>query len=179
MVIGFENTSVKDTWNQPIKDGIAQLIREARNAFGKTKLPRDIHDSYGEFDFLALNWEGDIIIMELKQDDPNKTYLSPFQICYYKKQFEKLLGELPRLYEGIKKMIEEKRQNGILIIPANHIIPPRLSGKVKYYLIVGEEQELSDEICKRFHDIKNIALPELKAFTCDNEGTLLPSKKLK
>lgn len=178
MVIGFENTSIKDAWNQPIKDGVAQLIQKARIALGKTKLPRDIHDSYGEFDFLALNWKGDIIIMELKQDDSEKTYLSPFQICYYKKQFEKLLGELPGLNEGIKKMIEEKRQNGILNIPANRMIPPELSGKVKYYLIVGEENKLSDEICRRFHVIKSIALPELEAFTCDKEGTLIPSNKL-
>ena len=178
MVIGFDNTLIKNTWNQPIKDEIARLIQEARIEFGKTKLPQDIHDSYGEFDFLALNWKGDIIIMELKQNDPQKTYLSPFQICYYKKQFERLLEELPELYGGIKKMIEEKRQLGILNIPSDHMIPSKLSGKVKYYLIVGEEHELSEEVCRRFHVIKSIALPELEAFTCNKEGTLTPSKKL-
>lgn len=178
MVIGFENTNIKEEWNKPIKDAIAQFILDAREAFGKTKLPQDIHDTYGEFDFLALNRDGDIIIMELKQDDPNKTYLSPFQICYYKKQFEKLLGELQDLYEGIKKMIEEKLKNGILTIPFNNVIPSKLSGKIKYYLIVGEEDDLTPEVCRRFHIIKDIALPELETFTCEKDGTLIPSKKL-
>lgn len=178
MVIGFENTTFKNAWNQPIKEEISHLIQKARNAFGKTKLPQDIHDSYGEFDFLALNWEGDIIIMELKQDDPNKTYLSPFQICYYKKQFEKLLQELPNLYDGIRCMIEEKLENKILNVLNYHALPKKLSGKVKYYLIVGEEESLSEEVCRRYHVIKDIALPELEAFTCDKEGTLTPSKKL-
>lgn len=178
MVIGFDNTTVKNAWNQPIKEELSQLIQEARIAFGKQKLPQDIHDTYGEFDFLALNWKGDIIIMELKQDDAQKTYLSPFQICYYKKQFDKLLQELPNFYDGIRCMIEEKQKSGILNISPNHSIPTKLSGKVKYYLIVGEEDGLSKEVCKRFHIIKDIALPELEAFTCDKEGSLIPSKKL-
>ena len=176
-VIGFENKAEKETWNLEIKKDIKEMVEKARNELGSTMISQDIPTTYGEFDFLALNKEGDIIIMELKQNDPTKTYLSPFQICYYKKQFEKLQDELPDLYEKMKRMIEQKRQLGILHFPTKFSLPSKLSKKIKYYLIVGEEN-MSDEICRRYKIIKNVVLPELEVFTCDKYGTLISSEKL-
>ena len=178
LVIGFDNENVRCEWNQPIKDSIASWIEKVRTVFFPTKLPKNISTSYGEFDFLALNWEGDIIIMELKQDSSEKTYLSPFQISFYKQQFEKLLKELPNLSEDIMEMIKQKIDLGILVLPSDRKLPSKLSGKIKYYLIVGEECKLPAEICDRYKRIKEIVLPELEAFTCDEKGTLKPSERL-
>ena len=65
-------------------EGSEQKIKEFKRLYnGKQPLPQEINNEYGEFDFLALNKEGDILIMELKQNNPSKTALSPIQVYFY------------------------------------------------------------------------------------------------
>lgn len=178
LVIGFENTTIKKEWNESIvgqTDGVITKVRAEIKS-----LPKDIKNSYGEFDFLGLNWNGDIIIMELKQNDPTKTYLSPIQIAYYNEQFKKLLDKITpeKLYENIKGMIEQKIDLGVLRIPNNRQLPEKLSGKILNYLIVGEDQELSPEICDRYRKIREVVGLDIKSCTCKLDGTLIVSEKL-
>mgnify|MGYP003418820409 FL=1 len=88
-VLGFTSKSEKGKWNTSIADEITELIAQIREKLRSTKLPQDIKIEYGEIDFLGLTWDGDIVIMELKQDDSTKTYLSPVQIAFYNKQMKK------------------------------------------------------------------------------------------
>ncbi len=176
-VIGFAKEEDKHDWNMAIENEISDIINTARAELSDESLPKVISSRYGEFDFLGLNWQGDIIIMELKQDDPVKTYLSPLQIAYYNKQLNKLKDEMKEeLYQNIKMMIEQKRDLGILNIPRD--IPEKFSGRILNYLIVGEEDKLSRTVCNRFKRIRNIVGLEIEAFTCDAEGKLIPSQKL-
>lgn len=82
-------------------------IKQLRKTYNG-ELPENIKPEYGEFDFLGLNTNGDILIMELKQNDPAKTALSPIQTSYYYLQFQKLAKEDDKLYQRIKAMIEQK-----------------------------------------------------------------------
>lgn len=179
-VIGFEGKEEKEEWNKPIENKVSELIRVIRDSFGNTNLPSDISNRYGEFDFLGLTWDGDLIIMELKQDDPTKTYLSPLQIAYYNLQLTQLIQDigLDNLYSNIKEMIEQKSSLGILNI--SRPLPEKLSGNILNYLIVGDEEDLSDEICRRFHIIRKLVGLEIKAYTCQSntDGTLKDSIKL-
>ena len=177
-VIGFKDKPDKSNWNKPIENEILELINAVRAGCNDETLPQNIACSYGEFDFLGLTWDGDIIIMELKQDDSVKTYLSPLQIAYYNKQLTKLQEELrENLYQNIKEMIEQKRDLGILNIPK--ALPEKFSGRILNYLIVGEEDRLSTTICNRFKKIRDIVGLKIEVFTCDQDGKLIPSKKLK
>ena len=177
-VIGFNNKTDKSSWNEPIENEISELINAVRTKCCDETLPQNIACSYGEFDFLGLTWDGDIIIMELKQDDPVKTYLSPLQIAYYNKQLNKLKDELKeKLYQIIKEMIEQKKDLGILNIPK--ALPNKFSGRILNYPIVGEEERLSTTICNRFKKIRDIVGLEIEVFTCDQDGQLKPSEKLK
>ena len=178
LVIGFKDKDTEAAWNAPISKELASLIQKARETLSPTRLPVNIKSKYGEFDFLGLNWDGDIIIMELKQDDPNKTYLSPVQICYYKKQFTKLLKEIPNLYDDIIRMVNQKIKLGLINVPQGRKLPTKLSGRIKSYLIVGEESGLSKEVCRRYGSFKDIVLPDMEAFTCDSDGTLVRCKTL-
>ena len=177
-VIGFNNKTDKSSWNEPIENEISELINAVRTECCDETLPQNIACSYGEFDVLGLTWDGDIIIMELKQDDPVKTYLSPLQIAYYNKQLNKLKDELKeKLYQIIKEMIEQKKELGILNIPK--ALPDKFSGRILNYLIVGEEDSLSTTVCNRFKKIRDIVGLEIEVFTCDQDGQLKPSEKLK
>lgn len=178
LVIGFKDKKSEEEWNAPISSEIREDISKLRSRLNKTRLPSVIKDSYGEFDFLGLNWAGDIIIMELKQNDPTKTYLSPVQVSFYHKQFAKLIDELPGLYKDIIAMINQKVKLGLITIPQGRELPSRLSGRIKEYLIVGEDKPLSKEICRRYKEFRHFLLPELEAYTCDEYGSLLRSKKL-
>lgn len=42
-------------------------------------LRKHVATTYGEVDFLGLNWDGELIIMELKGNDPGKTSTAPIQ----------------------------------------------------------------------------------------------------
>ncbi len=178
LVIGFENTATEEKWNAPISNELEKRIIKARAALTPTRLPSVIKTKYGEFDFLGLNWDGDIIIMELKQDDPNKTYLSPAQACFYHLQFAKLYKELPSMYDDIRQMVIQKIELGLINIPEGKILPEKLSGKIKTFLIVGEDENLSPEVCRRFRIFRREILPDMEAYTCAEDGTLVRSVKL-
>ena len=177
MVVGFKDEVTKTAWNKDIISNIEALIRNLRRDY-KGRLPRDISSTYGEFDFLAMTWDGDIIIMELKQDDPQKTYLSPIQVRFYDEQFHKLLKENKDISANIMRMVQKKIDLGIINVPKGRSLPQNLSGKIETCVIVGEEKSLSPTICDRFRVVRKIFLPNMKSYTCESDGTLVESNKL-
>ena len=177
MVVGFKDEATKTAWNKDIISNIEALIRNLRRDYNGN-LPQDIHSKYGEFDFLAMTWDGDIIIMELKQDDPQKTYLSPIQVRFYDEQFHKLLKENKDISDNIMKMVQQKVDMGIINVPKGISLPQKLSGKIETCVIVGEEKSLSPTICDRFRVVRKIFLPNMKSYTCESDGTLVKSNKL-
>ena len=177
MVVGFKDKVTKTAWNKDIIESQEALIRDLRNKYNGS-LPKDIHSKYGEFDFLAMTWDGDIIIMELKQDDPSLTALSPIQVRFYNEQFQKLLKENKDISDNIMKMVQQKVELGIIKIPKGRSLPQKLSEKLKTCVIVGEYERLSSTICNRFRFVRDIFLPDMKAYTCEPDGTLVISKKL-
>jgi hypothetical protein len=177
MVVGFKDEVTKTAWNKDIISNIEALIRNLRRDY-KGILPKNISSKYGEFDFLAMTWDGDIIIMELKQDDPQKTSLSPIQVKFYDEQFHKLLKENKDISDNIMKMVQQKVDMGIIIVPEGRSLPQKLSGKIETCVIVGEEKSLSPTICDRFRVVRKIFLPNMKSYTCESDGTLVNSNKL-
>lgn len=177
MVVGFKDEGTKKEWNERIIYLQNTLIEKLKSNY-KGRLPKEIKSEYGEFDFLALTWNGDIIIMELKQDDSTKTYLSPIQVRFYYEQFKKLMKEDKDLSSNIMMMVQQKVDLGIIIIPKGKTLPQKLSGNIYTYVIVGEEGGLSSTICNRFRFVRDIFLPDMKAFRCEQDGTITISKNL-
>lgn len=173
-VLGFCSDEIRESWCSDIVKKQEDLIKGFRQIC--PRLPKDISPRYAEFDFLGLNWDGDIIIMELKQNDPQKTYLSPVQVGYYYRQFSKLLKEDDgQLYRNIKKMIQQKIEMGLINLPVGKKLPEKLSGKVKSCVIVGEDK-FSETIIQRYQLARQHFLPEMKAYTCTEDGTLRQSE---
>lgn len=178
MVVGFKDEATKTAWNKDIISNIEELIRNLRRDYNGS-LPQDIHSKYGEFDFLAMTWDGDIIIMELKQDDPQKTYLSPIQVRFYYEQFKKLMKEdIDFLSANIMRMVQQKINLGIINIPERKSLPNKLSKKIRTCVIVGEDKKLSQTVRDRFISVRDIFLPDMEAYTCESDGTLIKSNKL-
>ena len=75
-------------------------------------------------------------------------------------------------------MVKQKRELGIINIPKGKEIPKKLSGKIETCVIVGEENGLTKTMCERFRFVREKFLPKMKAYTCNNDGTLVISKKL-
>ncbi|MBR1378156.1 MAG: hypothetical protein IJ557_03400 [Bacteroidaceae bacterium] len=177
MVVGFKNEVTKTAWNKDIISNIEALIKNLRRDY-KGRLPKDISSKYGEFDFLAMTWDGDIIIMEVKQNDLQKTYLSPIQVRFYDEQFHKLLKENKDISDNIMKMVQQKVDMGIINVPKGRSLPQKLSGKIETCVIVGEEKSLLPTTCDRFRVVRKIFLPNMKSYTCESDGTLVKSNKL-
>lgn len=173
LVLGFDGDPEKDAWNAEILDEQKKLIEESRKALDGHPFPKDVKKQYGEFDFMALDWEGNFIIMELKQDDPQKTSLSPFQCNYYYRQFQKLLAEdRDEVVKAVKAMVNQKVEMGIISIPAGHTLPENFACGVKTCVIVGEDQ-FSKEIRNRFEIVRKIVRPDMAAYSCSQDGTLI------
>lgn len=175
-VIGFKDEVIKTEWNKDIVYDQQKNITVLRSTY-EGKLPKDIKAEYGEFDFLGLNKNGDILIMELKQDAPAKTALSPIQTVYYYKQLSKLLSGDNLLYERIKTMVEQKINMGLISKSFLRYFPSKLSNKIIPCVIYGKDSKLSKSICERYCFVRDLFLPSMKAFTCDEKGTILTSKK--
>jgi hypothetical protein len=176
-VVGFNDEVVKAEWNKDIVNDQLKNISLLRSTYDGN-LPKEIKAEYGEFDFLGLNKNGDILIMELKQDDPGKTALSPVQTAFYYKQLSKLLSSDNFLYEHIKTIVEQKINMGLISKSFLKYFPAKLSGKIIPCVIDGEDSRLSKTICERYRFTRDIFLPSMKTFTCDETGTLIASRKL-
>lgn len=178
-VLGFKDTDTKIKWNEDLVKIQKRHLDELRKICSD-KLPKDITIEYGEFDFVGLTWDGDLVIMELKKDAG--TGLSPIQIAYYNLQFSKLFleGREDQLDAVIKPMIEQKRRMGLIKrTPRAKELPKGLSGNVRLYIILGNEGKISDTIKKRFALTKKIFKVPVQVFTCQEDGTLVPSEKFK
>lgn len=113
LVIGFKTKDIKDEWNKEIVDQQTLKIEQLRKTYNGT-LPEEIKPEYGEFDFLGLNTNGDILIMELKQNDPAKTALSPIQTSYYYLRSEQdtvryNAGTLTTFFQHTKEQRQEQK----------------------------------------------------------------------
>ena len=169
-VLGFENEKIKEKWNENIIKDVEQKIEDFRSQY-KGGLPK-INNVYGEFDFLALNKEGDILIMELKQNNPSKTALSPIQVYFYYQQFKKLLEEDQGLYKNIIDMVVQKMDMGIISPIFKKKLPVKLSGKIVPCVIIGECKGFSKTMCERYELTKKIFLPELETYICEKDGSI-------
>lgn len=176
-VIGIRNEVTK----KRILDKIdAELKNLLENEFRPSlkSLRKNVATTYGEVDFLGLTWDGDLIIIELKGDDPQKIFTSPIQVGFYQRLLTQVLEDYPDLYKNIASMLKQKVSLGLVTIPEGRSIPKSLSGKIKSWVIVGEEVNLSEEICSRYIKAKEIFCPDIETFTCINDGTLRKSEKL-
>lgn len=183
LVIGFSDSRYRDDWNKKhvLKEQNAALEKfkeEAKTKLKKT-LPTEIKTNFGEFDFMGIDWDGNLIIMELKKDGANG--LAPIQVAYYDKQFKRLLEENADIYDTIKKMVEQKEKMGLIRIPKGRTLPMLLTGKIKKYIIIGNEEKVSPEISDRFALAKEVFLgkDDLETYTCESDGTLRLSRKFK
>lgn len=176
-VIGTRNEVTK----KRILDKIdAELKNLLENEFRPSlkSLRKNVATTCGEVDFLGLTWDGDLIIIELKGDDPQKIFTSPIQVGFYQRLLAQVLEEYPDLYKNIASLLKQKVSLGLVTIPEGRSIPKSLSGKIKSWVIVGEEENLSEEICSRYIKAKEIFCPDIETFTCINDGTLRKSEKL-
>ena len=67
---------------------------------------------------------------------------------------------------------------GIINIPEGKSLPNILSKKIRTCVIVGEDKKLSQTVRDRFRSVRDIFLPDMEAYTCESDGTLIKSNKL-
>lgn len=178
LVLGFINEEEKKSWNEIVVNIQNETIQKLRFK-SKERLPKTIKAEYGEIDFMGLSWDGDLVIMELKKDAADG--LSPIQIGYYGLQFEKLKteGMEDRLYKVIREMILQKKRMGLIKwTPKAKELPNGLSGGIRKYIIIGNEEKVAEKIKKRFALAKEVSLCKAEVYTCYTDGTLRPSTQL-
>ena len=173
-VLGFASAQERIDWNRTIVEEQNRRIAALRESY-TGNLPREIGGTYGEVDLLGLNKDGDLVVVEIKQGASAKTALAPVQLGFYSRQLEKVLQEQADSFYGIvKKMVKQKVELGLIDWPAGREMPQRLSGRVHCLLVVGDDR-FSPTIIKRYRAVKEQLLPDMKAYTCTVDGTLVRS----
>lgn len=173
MVIGFKDEIEKKQWNDPIENDISNNIVELRKQYVKP-LPKIIQSKYGEFDFLGVKWNGDLLIMELKQDDASKTALSPIQVGYYYKQLKKLIEQDKKFFDKLIEMVKQKVDLGLIRIPNGKSLPKHFSGNIDTCVIIGNERGLSSMMCERYRIVRDLFMPNMVAYKCkDHTGSIV------
>ena len=183
-VFGFLDKEVKKLWNEEIVEWQNESIKRLRSN-SKERLPKDIRSQYGEIDFMGITWDGDLIIIELKKDI-EEALLSPIQCGYYSLQLKKFLLENPeereeQLSEAIREMVYQKKRMGLIKkLPKAKELPKGLSGVIRNYIVIGNEEKVLKESKKeRFKLAAKVSFcNSLKVFTCGLDGTLRPSTQL-
>ena len=148
VVIGYKDRNEKNKLFGKEQDKYKQCKHNLQNSNRKKYGKPSKDDSLGnELDLLALDTDGNIHLMELKDGrSTSGIYMSPFQIGLYKRIFDKI-----DIKETIKKMIEQKQRIGLL--PKDWIIPDIRDGYI-LELVIGGLDRCSRGALDRLKDVK-------------------------
>lgn len=157
VVVGYKNQDEKDRLFLPMRDEYKKLLGIISDIDPGRYVKNLAANSIGnELDFLAVNKQGDILLIELKHGTNTAgIYLSPLQIgLYYEifKDFQSNKNLTCTLESAVNKMFMQKQKIG-LINPNWKL--PALSGKIIPVLIVCEPYAKSSAR-KKFHEILKI-----------------------
>lgn len=145
-VVGYEDEEEKSRIYRPIRQEYEELKRKLSEIDSKKYGSKRGEESIGnELDFLALNKNGDIMLIEFKHGtNTSGIYLSPLQIGLYYDFFS-----MPQLQssfsQAVTEMLSQKQRIG-LINPDWKI--PKLSGKLIPVLIVSYPNSKSSAMAK-------------------------------
>jgi hypothetical protein len=170
VVIGYLNTSAKNG----IIDSIRKKYQTALDELQKIeKFPSKLNEfKFGnEFDFLALDSNGKIIIIELKDgSDTKKIYLSPFQIYTYCDIYNEYISRNKDEFEKvILDMIKQKQELGIL--NSKWVVPNKIVGIRAALVIGGKYSNAAKTNYQKV--IKVINKYPIETYECDKNGQLV------
>ena len=165
-VVGYDNEQAKSAFTANAKAWLDKKKEEAGFA-------KDAKGFGSECDFLGINRNGDLALLELKRhEDGTKVGLSPLQIGHYDELTKAFLDVHKQEFEKvIIDMINEKVELGILM-PQWDDIPKALSGNIKLAVVVGGK--ISERAKNNFITNKEIVGKDITYYTCDEkDGTLI------
>jgi len=176
-VVGYEDEEEKSRIYKPIRQGYEELKRKLSEIDSKKYGSKLGEKSIGnELDFLALDKNGDILLIEFKHGtNISGIYLSPLQIGLYYDIFSmpQLNATLP---QAITRMLDQKQRIG-LINPDWKM--PKLSGRIIPVLIVSypnskgsakSKLESVLEICRK--EKGNVFLKDFRIYSYTSEDGL-------
>ncbi len=175
-VIGYKDEDTKDEWLKKTDNWISVKVGQIKANL--EKYPHDMDELGTECDFLGINADGDIVLLELKRpEDSTKVYLGPLQVAHYGELTKQLLAEyMTEFKQTIENMFEQKKKLG-LIQPAWDTLP-EFSGRIKLAVVIGKDYDgksksPSKEVARRIKIVKDIVDPNITINTSEIDGTLI------
>lgn len=149
VVIGYKNEHEKSQLFSPLQNKYKELQRRISEIdpkrYGKDLNRKSIGN---ELDFLALNKEGDVLLIENKHGtNTSGIYISPLQIGLYFQLFNALSQTV--LQNAIAEMFEQKKRMGLINANWKN---PKFSGEIIPVLIISNPNHQSSAY-KKFCEI--------------------------
>lgn len=177
VVVGYDDKAEREREFGPIKDKYKEIQKKILIKNPKRYGSKLDEKSLGnKLDFLALNKNGDIYLIELKHGtNTSGIYLSPLQIGLYYEIFDKFArlpnsqkdNKLSKLQKNVLSMLKQKQEIG-LINPNWKV--PKFSGKIVPVLTVADPNPRSSAK-EKFAEILNICRENLGAEFLKNTKT--------
>lgn len=173
-ILGYESKKVRDKCTEQLVNKYQGIIDELKN--GGDAWTKNLEQTGNECDFVAINREGDIILIELKHGkNTSGVSLSPLQVNKYADLLEKYLKIPENDFEKVvRNMIKQKI--ALRILNPKWEIPEKLSGTIFRYVVCGSqniERYPTKDAKKRFCEIRKAVKNEgIKLFVCDMKGNL-------
>lgn len=177
-IIGYENESEKKQIFSSLQDGYKKLqckiSKHDSKRYGQDLDKKAIGN---ELDFLALNKNGDIQLIEYKHgSNTSGIYLSPLQIGLYYDNFSLLPKKV--LHDGITRMLEQKQRIGLI---NENWKKQEFSGKIIPVLIISNSN-VKSSACTKFYEILEFCkkykgsdfLENLQTYSYTTDGGLVP-----
>ena len=104
----------------------------------------------GELDQIAVDSEGHLVFIELKDTSSTKVYYAPFQLLQYVWEWHSALEKTPELQEQLQTLIDVRVKYGLTSHQA-----PRLAGGVRAAVGFGRDTR-SVEVKRRYNQVLDV-----------------------
>lgn len=181
VVIGYENKKSKKE-HFGVQQDKYRTINEALSILDAKRYGSNLGKKVlgNELDFLAVNKQGDILIIEFKHGSSTKgIYLSPIQIGLYRSLFQEYIGQYETTFiSHINDMVKQKKEMGLISHKWPDVI---LSGKIIPVLVIADYNQKSSGLPKFKKVLQECRdrmgdsfLADLRVFDYNESGQLNP-----
>ena len=154
-VVGFSTVQEQEQVRSELAPRFATVLTRARQRWSEPEAP----ESWAEADFLALDADGRLSVIEVKRGNDRRLGWTPAQVAYYAALFRRWASDAgPVATETIELMLTQRER--LRLIPRER---PRVAAPLEVFPVVAVGTPITDSGLRRLHEMASalVADPEL------------------
>jgi hypothetical protein len=168
VVLGFVNEEARRRYFDPLSLPYDQAAEAIRAGIGAAWAVRG-EDKHRELDLLAVDAEGELVCIELKHgSSAGGIYWGPLQVGPDR---DAMATALPHIQDGLRALIEQKIELGLLPAAARNRLKGKHFGRVSGALVVAEPPPRRSKVWPRLHAVQEqLGARRVEVITVEDSG---------